>query len=458
MVRKKETMFKRPFLLVWTITASLFGLFYECKAAAEKGILPEQVERLVHAAWKEPFQSIDATLYIHIQQALESEESIRLRHESGLQKSYGSQENLSDERRESRERNLRRNIERDLQEQAAGRRVKQRVRLSGVNRRIDQIILYPEMVFFQGTSYEEKQPATSAGPDTPYEITIVTTEKGVCLFAHDNHCVWIFARRQRPETHDLQKFYTPANLLQGILGSISAGSGTIEAKPDPDKLRRLEETGCVGDGICVKLLPDPNEPAGRTQIQVYNPDGLFLLLIVDREDYSKVYTQKMWFPKTGLLFLHNQFSEYDKQGFPHFIVLTEYKIDGTLNKKKTYHIENIILNPEIPPEVFDCNPPADYRVYDVRDPSKFREESMNRAAEYERKSQIIFSEDSREDDLRSLLSDSDWEIRIAAFRMLIERLRNNPEKIREAAEQMKKDPRPEIQKMATEILMKIEKD
>ncbi len=410
----------------------------------------EQINRLLEAVWKQEVNSIDAVVYLHINTPPETEDALRRKHEKILQRAMGSPENL-ELQRESFNRNVQKNTEKEMQEQKKGRNFKERIRIDGKNERIDSTNILPEMILLKGTPYEEKKPATVITDDTPYETTnIKSGSKNYGIF-HKVRKVYIYPRKDSSKD-DIRQFSSSLNRLQPFLG-VYEGPERPQYLPDPDKMQKIKETGFLGQDASLSILPDPNNPDKNVRIEITIRGKVSLSVIADSKDYSKVYEFAVYNPKIDKLLVRQIFNNY-KNGYPYYVQITEYDLAGNMKEQKTYTFEKVDLNPEIAPDVFEFQYPRGYDISDMQDPVRYKKESEEKAAQIQMAQQILGKVDADTEEIKMLLSHPEWQIRIQALHRLKYLLKNDPDELIKIAETMKEDERPEIQKIANDILAK----
>lgn len=440
---------------IWLV---FIGIFMSSNAfsATAHPIPEEQMDRLMKAVWKEKLHSIDVIVYKYIRQSPKSEEEIRQQVEKNIQRTNGSTENLTAGELERYNRDVQRNIEERMQEQEVGREVKERIRIDENNKRIDAIFVYPERVLLKGTPYEEKVPATIVDDKTPYTVTYVVTESELLRVFHRSQTVYIYPKKESSDEQDILQFDSIVNLLQPYFGDYE-NSEKSTFVPDAEKIQHARETELIEKSVYFSISTDPNSQSQNIRIELGPEDMASAIVIVsDREDYSKVYDLKIYNPKTGQKLLSREFSNY-QNGYPHNVISTEYDLDGNFKEQKIFTFENVKLNPDIPLDVFEFNFPSGYEVYDMRDPNQFQKDAEANAAQLKMAQQILNMTNNTEE-IKSLLAHPKWEIRIQALRRLTFLLKDNPEELTEIAESLKDDPSPQVQKVVSEILETLKKE
>jgi hypothetical protein len=345
-------------------------------ARAEQTALPsgEQLDKLVSAAWKDAVNSIDVTSYKHITKPAMSEEEIWQMVEDFFNKAEGPKENLSGSQLEERNRTIQMNVERTIKEQQIGRRMKERVRIHKQRQRIDQVIGYPKMVLLEGTPHEKTEPAVELTPNTPYETSFVNSiDKNTgdlisFTYYHTSKKAQVTSNQEsRWNRSDVIEFAQLATFFQALLGVNKGSISDPVFVPDRDKIEQLRKTGLVAGRLRLTIKPDADNPDARDYIQLKSDDcPCGTVFVCERVDYSRVYYTEVCNPITGQPLYITKCSNFDDQGFPRNATTIEYDLDGKLKKKKVYTILEVNLNPSIPDEVFEFDPPEGYEVTDLR--------------------------------------------------------------------------------------------
>jgi hypothetical protein len=426
----------------------------------------EQVTKLVAAAWKEPVHSIDVTLYKDVTEPPKSVEEIRKMFEDAFNHMEGPKENLSPWDLQDRERNIRLNVERAVKEQKVGRKIKERIRISGHRQRIDQVLGWPKMVLLQGTPYEEVRPEVVLGPNTPYEMTHVNLgdkRKGdYTSFAyyhyHYSKTAQITNKRNSMwAKSDIIEMLAPPGISIIFQRHLGVNKGTTSQPifvPDPNKIQKITSTGILADNQRLVIGPDPNRPDSRDRIEIKDPNSPGgIVLICERKDYSRVYYSEIRNPLTGKLLVTKECSNFDAQGFPHNATVTKFDMDGNLKEKEVYTIEKVELNPDIPDEVFEFRPPEGYDVADLR-PGSGYDEKVKRESEALAQLQKLH-EVSDIPELRKLLKHESWKVRLIALKT-IGGLAKDRAVLRDIAASMQNDENSDVHKEADRILRRIE--
>ena len=419
------------------------------------------------AAWKECPHSIDVTLYKDITKPPKSVEEFRRMFEDAFNKGGGRpKENLSPAELEMRNRDVQLNVERAVKEQEDGRKIKQRVRISGHRQRIDQVLGWPKMVLLQGTPYEEVRPEVVLGLNTTYEMTHVNLgdeRKGdYTSFAyyhyHNNKSALITNKRNSMwAKSDIIELLAPPGISIIFQRHLGLNKGTTSQPifvPDPNKIQKVTSTGILSGNQRLSISPDPNNPDSRDRIEIKDPNSPGgIVLICERKDYSRVYYSEIRNPLTGKLLVTKECSNFDAQGFPHNATVIKFDMDGNLKEKEVYTIEKVELNPDIPDEVFEFRPPEGYDVADLR-PGSGYDEKVKRESEALAQLQKLH-EVSDIPELRKLLKHESWKVRLIALKT-IGGLAKDRAVLRDIAASMQNDENSDVHKEADRILRRIE--
>jgi hypothetical protein len=446
-------------------TAVLFlaCISWYAKTAPSSVPTEEQVTKLAAAAWKERPRSIDVTLYKEITTPPKSVEEFRRMFEDAFNKTERPKENLPPQELEIRNRNIQINVERSVKEQEAGRKIKERIRISGHRQRIDQVLGWPKMVLLQGTPYEEVRPEVVLGPNTPYEMTLVNLgdkRKGdytSFAYYHYGKTAQITNKRNSMwAKSDIIELLAPPGISIIFRLHLGLNKGTTSQPifvPDPNKIQKVTSTGILFDNQRLSIIPDPNKPDSRDRIEIKDPNSPGgIVLICERKDYSRVYHSEIRSSLNGNLMVTKECSNFDAQGFPHNAIIIQFDMDGNLEEKEVYTIEKVELDPNIPDEVFEFRPPEGYDVADFR-PGSGYDEKVKRESEALAQLQKLH-EVSDIPELRKLLKHESWKIRITALK-IIAGLAKDPAVLRDIAASMQNDEHPDVRKEANRILQRI---
>jgi len=363
--------------------SGLFLLLFSCGLAcaqAKEGKPPteQQVQKLAAAAWKERPHSIDITFYLEWTRPPKPIEQIRREVEESFKEDIAALgENPHPVLLERTKATMERNIQRRIKIYQYPRLIKKRIRVSGPNQRVDQVIA---------------EPGGELDPNVPFDSTYVNVgeRNSPDFFSFDyEHKI------KRATIKDKSGFVRrdPGRFVGMPLGIpflLRAGLGVNEGTqtepsfvPDPNKMQTLARTGLTTiesiAGVKLKrplirkisIYPDPNAPDTRDRIEFKDPNYAGgTVLICDRNDYSCVYSMKSYLPTTGKLLYMRECSNFDSQGFPHNITEIQYDKNGNFKEMSVYRIVKVELNPSIPEDAFKFQPPEDYEVEDRRPPEK----------------------------------------------------------------------------------------
>ena len=447
------------------ILLALICILLHIKPVLSNPPTKEQVTKLATTACRERPRSIDVTLYEEITKPPKSVEEFRLMFEDALNKAGGRpKENLSPAELEMRNRDVQLNVERAIKEQEAGRKIKERIRISGYRQRIDQVLGWPKMVLLQGTPYEEVRPEVVLGPNTPYEMTYVNLgdkRKGdytSFIYNHSGKTAHITNNRNSMwAKSEIIELLAPPGISVIFQRHLGLNKGTTSQPifvPDPNKIQKVTSTGILAGNQHLSIIPDPNKPDSRDRIEIKDPNSIFgIVMICDKKDYSLSYYSEFLNPLTGRLLMKRECSNFDAQGFPHNATVIKFDMDGNLEEKEVYTIEKVELDPNIPDEVFEFRSPEGYDVADFR-PGSGYDEKVKRESEALAQVQKLH-EASDTPELRKLLKHESWKVRLMALK-IIGGLVKDRAVLRDIAASMQNDERPEIRKEADRILQRIE--
>jgi len=366
---------KRSNILILLLAVLICGFI--CGAEKNGGIPTEgQVQKLAAAAWKEPIKSIDITFYQDYTKVPEPVEQIRKRAEEFADRELEgrSLEELTPYEIERRNIIIEENYKNWIENQKFPRKIKNRVRISGDNQRIDMVIV------------RLNEPL---GLDTPFVNTYVNTKDvntgNFVSYHYASEMNTVFVDTSMWAEQTIAQFagvpFATALTLQLFLG-IDQGSTpkSLNYIPSPNKMAELAETGLAtiepmrgakakGKKAVNKIdiRPDPNAPGTRDIIAMGDPNHFpSVILICDRKDYSRVFRTEFRIPTTEQITYIRECENFDSNGFPHNVTEIKYDREGNFVEKSVYRILKVELNPSIPDEVFEFNPPQGYKVVDHR--------------------------------------------------------------------------------------------
>jgi hypothetical protein len=422
------------------------------------GLRQEKIYKLVGAIWKDPPESIDVTLYEQIQLKPKTREELEKYYEDIFAKSEGPRDKLPKEQVEMRNRrDVQLNVEKDLKERKFGRKIKERIIIDGYRQRIDEVT---------GREMKIEEIELGPGPNTPYTSTFVNLgnpKSGDYTFRWYNHSsknmttthqkgLW----PQKSKIGDLTCLPEMGRLfLRASLGK-KEGSGN-EAVFVPDELKIGKLIKDEMDKISVNIRSDVNEPASKDVIEIKMPKDSRVseFIVCDKNDYSKIYRIENINPLNGKPLFKRECDNFDKYGFPHNAAITEYDMDGNVVNKKVYKIEKVEINPVISDEVFNFNPPQDYRIVEV-DPngtSRVIREKGGLEGAFIKLQGAAKTKDI--DALKALLESEFPKIRLASLQLLEHFLAQNTEELKGMAELLENDEDSAVRQEATKVLLRL---
>lgn len=333
----------------------------------------EQVQKLVYAAWKEPIENIDILYYEYYTGVPEPIEQIRKEAEEFVDRVFKGRsiDELEPYEIERRNKNIEINVREGIKNQTFPRKTKEHVWISGDKQRTDLVKVGPN---------------EPMGLDTPFAHTLINTKDAntgdIVSYHYASAMKTVFVRPNKWEKKTIGQFagIPIAGALQAFLG-IDQGStpASFNYIPDSNRMAELTETGLVSiesiggvkmekPGVNrISIYSDPAAPNRRDVVEVGDPNYFpTAVLICDRNDYSCVYRTEYHVPTTNKLIYLRECSDFDSNGFPHNITEIKYDKDGNFAEESVYRVIKVELNPLIPANVFEFNPPQNYKVVDQR--------------------------------------------------------------------------------------------
>ncbi len=410
----------------------------------------QQAGKLVEAAWQEPPRAIDITYCITVRDCRKTEEELRWVYEQAYRQIYGPEAQSSDHREEFIQKNLKRFLK---EQREGGTKVKYRIRFDGNRLRVDKSYRGDAMATLRPTGDRESVSEEDPGVDLPFETSHieVTDQNGVSeryVYSRAGRTATrqVMSHRAPFENSKIMQFaLTPAAMpLRRRLGTRQGGSllGPDDYYVAPEKLEEL----CTGtvDDMSVRIRPDSDgaDPRDRIELSFHGDEqDLYaeIVMVCGRSDYSRVYHYDVRIPATDRLVWTRACNDFDAQGFPHDVVVTEYDGQGNVAYQETYDIQSVRINAPIPDAVFQFDPPKDYVVMDLR-----LTPAEQQAAEIVR--------------LKEWLTHESWTDRVQALVALGKQLRDKPEELRAIATVMEDDEHPQVRAAAGMIRRRIDGD
>jgi hypothetical protein len=408
------------------------------------------------ATWKESVKTIDITFYKDYMRAPEPVEQLRKKAEEFADREFNgrSVDELKPYEIERRNAIVDANLKNWIGEQKLPRKVKSRVRISGDKQRID-------IVFAEANE--------SLKLNTPFVDTFINTKDTTTgefvsyHYAGDIETVFITTEKWAREAI-IQFWHMPRlvmTALQFFLGVVDKES--LNYVPDPDKIAKLAKTGLVDTEFVVTRIsvrPDSDAPESRDMIEI-DASGQIpsTILICDKNDYSRVYRAEFYFPTTNQIIFLRECSNFNSEGFPRSITETQWDKNGNFVEKSNYTIIKVELNPSVPDEIFELNPPEGYVVNDSRPPDR-RPKNVNYLTN-EDVNEILAQVDeaSREKDLTALkefLKHGTWKVRDSALGLITGVARG--EELKEiVGTVLKEDKSKQVKEHAKRILERLKK-
>lgn len=430
-------MMKSQFIVVICILAGVISCY-----GASPCNLPtkEQIDKLATAVCKTPPSSIDITVNEKLFRKPMSEEQIRKMFED-VDSRMG---------RTKDKQFVQMNTDRTLKEQTVGVNTRDRVRLTGDRQRIDRVTLRPD----EWDQNDIPSAASDSERNNAYDATIIIAGPNEIRCIPATKTMEIRQRRKKEiENEDVTNVVEPAMLaLRGLLTEQKdAAGGTCIASVE--KLNTLAKTGKVGD-MEVSICPDPNAAQSKVRIELKGINGIVhAIFICDKDDYSRAYYTEIRMPVKGKPIYIKECSNFDLQGIPRNVAVSEYDRDGSVKEKKMYRVLDVNLNPVIPAETFEFNPPEEYQIVEVARDGVTRKVIREKGGIEGAANKLLTAYTAKDiETVKGMLGHKAWQVRRLALQLLESLLAQKPDELREAASRLKDDESPEVREKAQKIL------
>ncbi len=334
----------------------------------------EQTTKLLSAAWKTPPESMDIVYFVSQQDYTIDEQELRQRYKKIVEEMYGPLQSQTSNEKERRDQTVELNVQRILREQQVGRKVRFHVRYDDKGQqRLDKVEATPSRILLKGSDKEKFVAGKPLDPNTPYEYSIIDTIDNSGGFRRFElyHLNKTVQKREYNSSTSFSKFEGARFMMMpggpSTILKIKTGDRHKEGGWDPNDIKIDRLCSDSLEGILVSIEPDKNNPDFKVKIEINICDKnqnpyLNNILICDKNDYSRVYSHEGIILETGQVITKETRSDFDSQGFPHHIVTIEYENTAKIKCLKTYEIESVQINNPIPDEIFDFNPPLNYKI------------------------------------------------------------------------------------------------
>lgn len=406
----------------------------------------EQIRKLVAAAWKPSPATLDITFYKTSKDLTKDQAYYQQLYEDAFSDMEGPRENLSPAKAKIRDQAVQLNVDIQLLEKEVGRKHKMRLRYTGDRQRTDFVSGIPARTVFKGTDRERTDPGKPLNAGTPYSnthIELIEKDKDGKRYeySHEPRTATVQTiKAGNPNLFNTMAAFAlwPAGAAEQLKDKLSRRNPQGERQPDESKLELLRSGRLPDLGLTVE--PDPDAPQAKVRIQVAlgktaKPIAQ-VILICDKDDFSKVFVMEWRSPSTGNLIRSETRGDYDPQGYPHTISVVEYDGKGNQTRQELYQIDAVQWNGPIPAEAFRL---ADAKAYPVIDRDK---------SPADQKEQQIAG-------YKEQLKDPESIRRLQGLSALREFLKDRPDELRNIAASMQKDENPNVRKFAEQILRSI---
>ncbi len=317
------------------IIFALCILLFELKTYGS--ISEDNLANLVSAAWKTVPESMDISYTLTTQDFSKNEEQLTREYKKVAAELYP--ESTPDKQKEFIELNVRKRLE----SQRDGEKIQFRVRYDKDRQRIDT-----EAFGFSKTYIEISD---KSGHISRLE------------YHHGTKKVFVRTaefRDKYSENSDVPMFMT---LPPGMAKSIKKAAGDCHQDgswdPNEAKIERLRSGMADDFSLAIEASPEfPDEKIHIEKILLGGLDKKPLVktrLVVDKDNYSKVYEYNEILAATGKPIKIEVRSKFDAMDFPHCVAIKEYNAEGNLKLNKLYEIENVQINLSFSNDVFEID-------------------------------------------------------------------------------------------------------
>lgn len=141
--------------------------------------------------------------------------------------------------------------------------------------------------------------------------------------------------------------------------------GTTMVVPNPEAMHALAAGTNETIQISFSSIDYKSRPAERMEIRFReHSENKATVAIFDRDDYSRVYRDETYDPRTGKLVALAESDDFDSHGFPTSWRTERYLPDGTHIDE--YAFAEVNIDVPLSEDVFAFSPPADFSIVDRR--------------------------------------------------------------------------------------------
>ncbi|MCK4793196.1 MAG: hypothetical protein KAV87_56215 [Desulfobacteraceae bacterium] len=314
----------------------------------------DQVKKLIAAVWQPKHDSFDIELIKQVRNAPVPNEKLR----EQIEHVY---KNMEYNDPVQRQKDIEFAIQAELEKNGKPRVLRQRIRVSDIFYRLDQDMVNDVEAIDTGNDW--RWTYVNFGDPDNKDFTRF-------IYQHDVRHATIMNNGKQWRRHKVEEWVGMPISVRKTVKYFLSKRESLQQDEDlvlPDK--NLMQSLTMGDNKGLVITVEEEEMRGRLvdRLQLTMPEipEFKTVLLVDKEDYSKVQRCEIWNANGNPAYIREIYS-FDEQGLPRELHIEEYDKDGNIRKTQDIGISKIKLDISIPNDVFDFKPPQHYTIVDER--------------------------------------------------------------------------------------------
>lgn len=335
----------------WEISMKKTVFIVLCCCAFETNaysmVSEEDFSKLAVAVWKTSPESLDISYTLTTYDLGKDEDQLRIEYKKTGLEMY--QDKITPEKLDEF---VELNVRKYLESQQEGQKKHIRVRYDKYRQRIDTDTHYSSKTFIEILD--------NSGKISRFEYDHKTKEALIKT---------VISRDKYSELSDVPQFWTtPAGMAELVKRAV--GDRQKDGFWEPNEIKAGIFCSRGLDNHCFEIKACPESPGKKiVEDKILSKKTQKPLiktrLVVDSNDYSKVYEYHIENMNTGTEMMAEIRSNFDSHGFPHKVISKEYDKQGKLRLHLIYEFDNVQINPSFGVDTFEIESKG-YTVIDQR--------------------------------------------------------------------------------------------
>ena len=155
-------------------------------------------------------------------------------------------------------------------------------------------------------------------------------------------------------------------MLKKLFSKNNSGIDDDTPMPDGDAISQLINGELNGFRIEIDKAEVGKQIADKITFTIGPQNKKYCCLIVDKENYSRVYSYEIYDLETGNLNYRREAKEFSEEGYPRQIFTISYNNLGKIVEEERITVENVNLEAAISEDLFKFTVPSGYTMVDAR--------------------------------------------------------------------------------------------